>query len=126
MSGVDMSEYRDAFAMERLIGSFGTGKAGALSLSLREKPYGVLLLDEFEKTTGDIMNLFLRIFDEGVFTDAEGRKVNAKNNIIIAKKIGITGFFIFSSLPLYCSPKLAPLACLPPLCMLERAYCACN
>ena len=84
MSRLDMSEYRDAFAMERLIGSFGTGKAGALSLSLREKPYGVLLLDEFEKTTGDIMNLFLRIFDEGVFTDAEGRKVNAKNNIIIA------------------------------------------
>ena len=51
---------------------------------LREKPYGVLLLDEFEKTTGDIVNLFLRIFDEGLFTDADGRKINAKNNIIIA------------------------------------------
>ena len=84
MSRLDMSEYRDAFAMERLIGSFGTGRAGALSMMLREKPYGVLLLDEFEKTTSDIVNLFLRIFDEGVFTDADGRKVNAKNNIVIA------------------------------------------
>ena len=84
MSRLDMSEYRDAFAMERLIGSFGTGKAGRLSMTLREKPYGVLLLDEFEKTTPDIINLFLRIFDEGVFTDADGRKINAKNNIIIA------------------------------------------
>lgn len=84
MSRLDMSEYRDAFAMERLIGSFGTGKPGALSMGLREKPYGVLLLDEFEKTTNDVMNLFLRIFDEGVFTDAEGRKINARSNIIIA------------------------------------------
>ncbi len=84
MNRLDMSEYRDAFAMERLIGSFGTGRAGALSMMLREKPYGVLLLDEFEKTTSDIVNLFLRIFDEGVFTDSDGRKINAKNNIIIA------------------------------------------
>jgi ATP-dependent Clp protease ATP-binding subunit ClpC len=84
ISRFDMSEFRDDMALERLIGSFGTGKSGALSMALREKPYGVLLLDEFEKTTTDIINLFLRVFDEGIFTDAEGRKINAKNNVIIA------------------------------------------
>ncbi len=84
ISRFDMSEFRDNLALERLIGSFGSGKSGALSMALREKPYGVLLLDEFEKTTTDIINLFLRVFDEGIFTDAEGRKINAKNNIIIA------------------------------------------
>jgi ATP-dependent Clp protease ATP-binding subunit ClpC len=84
ISRFDMGEYRDGDALERLIGSFGTGKSGTLSMTLRDKPYGVLLLDEFEKTTSDIINLFLRVFDEGVFTDADGRKINVKNNVIIA------------------------------------------
>jgi ATP-dependent Clp protease ATP-binding subunit ClpC len=84
MSRIDMSEYHDNFAIERLIGSFASGKAGRLPALLHEKPYGVLLLDEFEKTTQDVINVFLRLFDEGVITDAEGRKANAKNTIIIA------------------------------------------
>ncbi len=84
MSRLDMSEYRDNFAVERLLGSFGSGKAGRLPTLLRERPYGVLLLDEFEKTTQEVENIFLRLFDEGVVTDAEGRSTNAKNTIIIA------------------------------------------
>jgi ATP-dependent Clp protease ATP-binding subunit ClpC len=84
MSRLDMSEYRDNFAIERLIGSFASGKSGRLPELLRERPYGVLLLDEFEKTTPEVMNVFLRLFDEGVVTDAEGRKANAKNSVIIA------------------------------------------
>ena len=51
---------------------------------LREKPYGVLLLDEFEKTTKDVMDLFLQVLDEGMFSDMQGKKVNARNLIIIA------------------------------------------
>jgi len=84
ISRLDMSEFRDYSAMERLIGSFNSDALGTLSLALREKPYGVLLLDEFEKTTQDVLNLFLRIFDEGVFTDAHNSKINARNNVIIA------------------------------------------
>ncbi len=84
ISRFDMSEYRDYSATDRLVGSFNSDQLGSLSLALREKPYGVLLLDEFEKTTPDILNLFLRIFDEGVFTDAHNSKVSAKNNVIIA------------------------------------------
>lgn len=84
ISRFDMSEFRDYSATERLIGSFNTDELGVLSLALREKPYGVMLLDEFEKTAPEILNLFLRIFDEGVFTDAHNSKINARNNVIIA------------------------------------------
>lgn len=81
---LDLSEYRTADAMERLIGSFAGGKPGVLSSLLREKPYGVLLLDEFEKTTVEIRHLFLQVLDEGFFTDAAGKRVNCRNLLIIA------------------------------------------
>lgn len=84
ISRFDMGEYHDNDSLERLIGSFDSGKTGTLSIAIREKPYGILLLDEFEKTTQDVVNLFLRIFDEGVFTDALGQQINVRNNIIIA------------------------------------------
>ncbi|MDP3996469.1 MAG: AAA family ATPase [bacterium] len=81
---LDMSEFRTADALERLIGIFGTSRAGVLSSKLREKPYGVLLLDEFEKTSPEVLDLFLQILDEGVFSDMAGKKVNARNLIIVA------------------------------------------
>jgi|CXWL01.1.fsa_nt_gi ATP-dependent Clp protease ATP-binding subunit ClpC len=84
MSRLDMSEYRDSHAVDRLIGSFGEAGLGRLPELLREHPYGVLLLDEFEKTSQDVINVFLRLFDEGTVTDTEGRKANAKNTIMIA------------------------------------------
>ncbi len=80
----DMSEYQTPEALSRLIGTFEAGKAGILATALREKPYGVLLLDEFEKTNPDIHDLFLQILDEGFFTDASGKRVNARNLMIIA------------------------------------------
>jgi len=81
---LDMSEYRTADALERLIGNFALGKPGVLSSMLRDKPYGVLLLDEFEKTSRDVIDLFLQVLDEGVFSDMSGKKVSARNLIIIA------------------------------------------
>jgi ATP-dependent Clp protease ATP-binding subunit ClpB len=51
---------------------------------IREKQYGVVLLDEFEKTNKDFLNLFLQILDEGVFSDMSGEKVNTRNIIFIA------------------------------------------
>jgi len=44
----------------------------------------VLLLDEFEKAAPDVLDLFLQILDEGMFTDALGRQVGCRNLIIIA------------------------------------------
>ena len=70
--------------LERLIGNFAIGNLGVLASMLRDKPYGVLLLDEFEKTSKDVLDLFLQVLDEGVFSDMSGKKVNARNMIIIA------------------------------------------
>ncbi len=81
---LDMSEYQTDDALKRLIGSFEDGKPGVLASRLREQSYGVLLLDEFEKTNTEVLNLFLQVLDEGFFSDMAGRRVNARNLIIIA------------------------------------------
>lgn len=79
---LDMSEFSGGDALARLIGD--GEHSGALADMLREHPYTVLLLDEFEKATQPVHDLFLQILDEGVFTDARGQQVNARNTIIIA------------------------------------------
>ncbi len=84
ISRLDMSEYQGTEALGQLIGSLKTGRSGRLATLLREKPYSVLLLDEFEKADKDVHNLFLQTLDEGVFTDSAGKEVNARNSIIIA------------------------------------------
>jgi ATP-dependent Clp protease ATP-binding subunit ClpC len=84
MMRLDMSEYQTDDAMEKLIGSFASGKPGVFSSMIREKQYGVVLLDEFEKTNKDVLNLFLQILDEGMFSDMSGEKVNTRNIIFIA------------------------------------------
>ncbi len=80
----DMSEYNGPEAFSQLIGDFAMNKSGLLASKIRDNPYGVLLLDEFEKAAPDILDLFLQILDEGMFTDALGRPVNCRNLIIIA------------------------------------------
>jgi ATP-dependent Clp protease ATP-binding subunit ClpB len=79
-----MSEYSGDDSVSRLIGSFEGGKSGVLTSLLRENQYGVLLLDEFEKAERKVHDLFLQILDEGIFSDMLGKKVNARNLIIIA------------------------------------------
>jgi len=84
MARLDMSEYQGEDALERLIGSFELGKPGTLSMLVKNFPYGVLLLDEFEKTSKEVQNLFLSVLDEGFFSDMGGHQVNVKNIIFIA------------------------------------------
>jgi ATP-dependent Clp protease ATP-binding subunit ClpA len=84
MMRFDMSEYKTADALDKLIGSFQTGQAGTLVTAVKKQPYGLLLLDEFEKSTDQVKDLFLQVLDEGVFADMRGKKVNARNTIIIA------------------------------------------
>lgn len=79
----DMSEFAEGTALSKLIGSID-GAAGALPPVMREHPYGVLLLDEFEKANSAVHDLFLQILDEGIFHDAQGQVVNCRNAIIIA------------------------------------------
>ena len=78
----DMSEYADEQALERMIGS--AQRAGVFASKVREEGHGVLLLDEFEKASPDVHDLFLQIIDEGFFTDGRGERVNMRNFIIIA------------------------------------------
>lgn len=80
----DMSEYSGPEALGQLIGDFAGGKSGLLASKIRDNPYGVLLLDEFEKASPDVLDLFLQILDEGIFTDALGKQVMCRNLIIIA------------------------------------------
>ncbi|HXK37590.1 MAG TPA: AAA family ATPase [Candidatus Paceibacterota bacterium] len=89
----DMSEFADGSALARLIGTIGGGQ-GALAPVMREHPYGVLLLDEFEKADSAVHDLFLQVLDEGIFHDAQGQIVNCRNAIIIAtSNAGATQIF---------------------------------
>ncbi len=80
----DMSLYQSKDDIGKLIGSPATQNPGLLTESIRNYPYGVLLLDELEKANKDLINIFLTILDEGYFTNGFGKRVDCKNLIIIA------------------------------------------
>jgi ATP-dependent Clp protease ATP-binding subunit ClpA len=92
MLRLDMSEYSSFDSLARLIGRYDNETPGVLSSMIREHQYGVLLLDEFEKTSGQVLDLFLQILDEGMFSDALGHKVNARNLIIVATSNAGSGY----------------------------------
>ena len=88
MVRIDMSEYQDGtIGIEKLIGMprgiVGSERGGILTEQLRENPYTVLLLDEVEKASPTLMNLFLQAFDEGWLTDGRGKKVYLSDAIVI-------------------------------------------
>lgn len=84
---VDMSEYMEKHSVSKMIGSppgyVGFEEGGQLSEQVRRNPYSVILFDEIEKAHVDIFNVLLQILDDGHVTDAQGRKVDFKNTIII-------------------------------------------
>ncbi len=80
----DMSEFQDKRSIFRFIGSPEGETPGVLTEAVRQKPYSLILLDEFEKSHPDILNLFLSLFDDGRLTDNTGRVVDFTNTIIIA------------------------------------------
>jgi ATP-dependent Clp protease ATP-binding subunit ClpB len=83
MTRIDMSEYGEKHTVSRLIGAptgyVGYEEGGALTESVRRRPYQVILLDEFEKAHREVWNLLLQLFDEGHLTDSHGRKVDFRN-----------------------------------------------
>jgi len=84
MNRFDMSLYQSKNDIDNLIGSLDTGHPGLLTKTIRENPYGVLLLDEIEKGDKDLLNIFLTVLDEGYFTDGFGKRVDCKNLVIVA------------------------------------------
>ncbi len=87
MIRVDMSEYMEKQSVSKMIGSppgyVGYEEGGQLSEKVRQKPYSVLLFDEIEKAHPDVFNMLLQVLEDGHITDAQGRKVDFKNTIII-------------------------------------------
>ncbi len=84
---LDMSEYMEKHSVSKLIGAppgyVGYDEAGQLTEKIRRRPYSVVLFDEIEKAHPDVLNVLLQILDDGVATDAQGRKVSFENTVII-------------------------------------------
>ncbi len=87
MIRLDMSEYMEKHTVSRLVGSppgyVGYDEGGQLTEKIRRKPYAVVLFDEIEKAHPDVFNMLLQILEDGILTDAQGRRVDFKNTIII-------------------------------------------
>jgi len=88
MIRIDCSEYQDGtIGIEKLIGMprgiVGSERGGILTEALRDNPFTVLLIDEVEKASIYLMQLFLQAFDEGWITDGRGKKVYLSDAIVI-------------------------------------------
>ena len=88
----DMTEYQDVESVQRFIGSPDGEKLGALTEAVRIHPFSLILLDEFEKASQNIMNLFLQVFDDGRLTDSTNRVIDFSNTIIIATSNALSSF----------------------------------
>jgi len=84
---LDMSEYSERHTASRLFGSppgyVGYDEGGQLTEKVRRRPFSVVLFDEIEKAHPDIFNSLLQVLEEGHLTDAQGRRVDFKNTVII-------------------------------------------
>jgi ATP-dependent Clp protease ATP-binding subunit ClpA len=83
----DMSEYMERHTVSRLIGAppgyVGFDQGGLLTDGVDQHPHCVLLLDEIEKAHPDLFNVLLQVMDHGTLTDANGKKVDFRNVILI-------------------------------------------
>ncbi|PIT89756.1 ATP-dependent Clp protease ATP-binding subunit ClpC [Candidatus Kuenenbacteria bacterium CG10_big_fil_rev_8_21_14_0_10_36_11] len=84
---LDMSEFAENFNVSRLIGSpagyVGYKEGGRLTEAVRRSPYSVVLFDEIEKAHSEVFNVLLQVLDEGILTDAAGKRVDFRNTVII-------------------------------------------
>ena len=88
MIRIDMSEYQDdAVSLDKLIGMprgiAGSERGGTLTNPLKDNPFTVVLLDEIEKASPAVLNVFLQAFDEGWMADGRGKRVYLSDAIII-------------------------------------------
>ncbi len=84
---LDMSEYMEKHSVSRMIGAppgyVGYEEGGALTESVRRRPYQVVLFDEVEKAHPDVFNVLLQVLDDGRLTDGQGRTVDFSNTVLI-------------------------------------------
>ncbi|APB87077.1 AAA family ATPase [Lactiplantibacillus plantarum] len=77
----DMSEYNDQDAVHRLLGTADAG--GTLTEAVKHQPFAIVLLDEIEKGSHDVQDLFLQVLQDGILHDSDDQPVSFKNTIII-------------------------------------------
>ncbi|MBI2009121.1 ATP-dependent Clp protease ATP-binding subunit [Candidatus Saccharibacteria bacterium] len=104
---IDMSEFGEHHTVARLVGApagyVGYDDGGQLTDKIRRQPYSVVLFDEIEKAHPDVFNMLLQILEDGVLSDAKGRKIDFTNTIVImtsnigAEKLQKEGSFGFSA-----------------------------
>lgn len=82
LTRIDMGEYADPWAVERLIGG-PAGAEGTLTAKVREQPFSIVLLDEFEKAHPRFFDLLLQVLGEGRLTDTSGRLAEFRSSVII-------------------------------------------
>ncbi|NHN77120.1 type VI secretion system ATPase TssH [Azotobacter chroococcum] len=87
LTTLNMGEFQEKHSVARLIGAppgyVGYGEGGLLTEAVRQRPYSVILLDEVEKADPEVLNLFYQIFDKGLATDSEGRRIDFRNCLIL-------------------------------------------
>lgn len=85
----DMSEFQEKHTVAKLIGAppgykgFGEGGGGQLISELEKTPNCILLMDEVEKAHPDVLNILLQVMDNGMVSGSDGKKVSARNSIVI-------------------------------------------
>src|SRR3989344_5080761 len=104
---IDMSEFGEHHTVARMVGApagyVGYDDGGQLTDKIRRQPYSVVLFDEIEKAHPDVFNMLLQIMEDGVLSDAKGRKIDFTNTIVImtsnigAEKLQKEGGFGFSA-----------------------------
>ena len=84
---IDMSEYKEGHSISKMIGSppgyVGYNDNKNVFEMVRDNPYSLIILDEIEKASHEVINLFLQILDEGIATNSKGEKINFSNTTII-------------------------------------------
>ncbi|KKR84744.1 MAG: Class III stress response-related ATPase [Candidatus Uhrbacteria bacterium GW2011_GWA2_41_10] len=84
---LDMSEFAEGYAVSKLLGSpagyVGYREPAKLTDQIKQRPYAVILFDEFEKAHTDVQNLLLQILENGEIADATGRPVSFRHAIVI-------------------------------------------
>ena len=89
---MDMSEYAERMSLERLIGG-AASQRGLLTDRIRQQPFTVVLLDEFEKADPSFFDLLLQVLGEGRMTDGAGRVADFCNAIIVmTSNLGVDSF----------------------------------
>lgn len=84
---LDMSEYMERHTVSRLLGAppgyVGCEEGGQLTEKVRRRPWSLVLFDEIEKAHEDVWNLLLQLLEDGILTDAQGRRVDFRNTIVV-------------------------------------------